>query len=476
MNKTLTTSRLAVLLLASGQTLAAAAADIFNGNTSFTTTGQSIWDSGAAFNYDYSQFFGTNYNTGSIVIDPPQVSGSIPVPVIADPTWSVDPYMTLSAAGLAGIQVGANVNGGSINANLDYNVNLAAPDVIRSGQYIALSGSAQRLASSAFNTNPVNASAYMDGRLTVNTNGYYRAVTGGTALTDGTYIARDGIPDINLTQEIAAVNRNGNGQLSVLGANVGGVGSSFDAYYGTITAGDPRLTTGDNSNDGVLSATGNTTLLTASLDVDAALTGGSPVTGLHINPNLGPDVIFNFGYDVAAFNAGLALGLAQRFDVDSSLMVTLHFSNLVIAEDGSLVDQLTGSIDSMPLFALQGRDVMITPEFWVSASLTNNTDLTFTGSLDLAVLQGQAQFIIDVDNVLYSYHNTVVNRSAGPIYGWGDTYNLGSINVLDSTFDLGGFNSWMGTAFQVTAVPLPAAAWLLVSGLLGLVGAAGRRR
>ena len=126
---------------------AAAQQKLLDTSASFATANQSIWGSGSAFNFNYNQFLGIDTNPAPLVIG--SGSGdtvSVAVPVIG--TYNINPYQQYDTDFRVGIEIGATVNSGSIDANLDYRLNLSAPDDLRTGERFSLTGTVTPLATS----------------------------------------------------------------------------------------------------------------------------------------------------------------------------------------------------------------------------------------------------------------------------------------------------------------------------------------
>jgi hypothetical protein len=479
-----------IRLLAIFLPLVAASADaqeIYSGSLNFATADQSLWSSGSAFTFNYDQFFGTTVNPAPNTFNPAKSSGGSGLGA-----WSVDPYFLFDTNLKMGIQVGADLTGGSINSNLDYNVAFNAPDTIVKGQAFSLSALSNQLGSSGFTTQSPNASAYVDGIVQMYLGGYMRFVTSGAMGSHDYRMGNKGFTDnntsntvyrtlinANLSPEIVSLNRvdaanpNGSGQLRVAGIDQGGVGSEYNVGPTTITAGDWRVAPTGTLNGGTIQGSDQTTLLTATLDVDQLATGGQPVLGTGVAHDWGV-IAVDLGYDAVDLKASLAMGLQQNLSLDSSLAVTLHFSDDVLV-NGVATKTLTGAMDALPDITLLTDSVTVTPEFSVDALLNNDTKLTFDGGLALTVLAAHAKASYDFNRLFSNYSGTVVNQNVGPFYSWSDGIPLFDIGVYNSSFALGGFQSIQGDSFVLSAVPEPENYALLLAGL-GLVGWRARRR
>lgn len=458
------------------------AGEVYRSTLDFASDNQSLWDSGSAFAFDYQQFFGKALDPAPYTINPGKASGGSGLGA-----WSVDPYFQIDTKFNAGIRVGADLGGGSIDSTLAYAVALAAPDVIVKGRAFSLSATANRLTGSGFVTQAPDASAYVDGIIEAYLGSYMRFVTTG-AMGDHDYrqgtkgftdndtanVPSKTVLDTKLAPEIVSFNRDGMGQLKVVGIDKGGVGSQYTFGATTITAGDWRVAPAGTLDAGAIKASAKTTLLTATLDVDQLATGGAPVLGTGVQHDWGV-IAVDMGYDVLDLKASLAMGLQQDLTLDSGLIVRLDFSDDVMV-GGIRTRTLTGAIDALPEIALTSDAVTVTPRFLVDAKLNNATKLTFDGGLGLTILAAHANATYDFTYFFTNYKGDIIaNQSYGPFYTWSDDIPLFDIPVYDQTFALGGFQTLQGDSFVLSAVPEPASSAMILAGL-ALLGWCGRHR
>lgn len=483
-----------LFLLAASLVVSPARAEqtLLDTSASFSTAGQSIWGTGEAFIFNYAKFVGLDadpapfeYGRGS--------GDTVTYPTLLG-DYKVNPYLLFDAKAKLGIEVGASVNSGSMDAKLDYSVNLKAPDKIRVGEGFSLSGSASQLTSSGFTTSPANASAYIDGILEAYLGAYARVeyIRPGVLSDEDLRLGNKGftkndtanrpyqtLANINEREEIIGINREASGVVRYLGGDdltdgdplydEVGAGSSVSLGPISLTAGNLNVIANGALVGDSLSGSGADTLATVTLDIDELLLG-SPVLGQGIAHDWGA-IDYDLGYDVLDVSAGLDINLQQSFTVASDLMVQLSFSDAVLIEGIGETNAYLGLFEHIPLITLLDPSVDVTATLLVDATLANETGLGFVGSLDTLFLEAHAEVGWDVAG------NTGSRAyGLGPYYDSSIPVDLGDISVYEDSFALTGFNVVDGFSFTLTAVPIPAAIWLFGSGLLGVlaIGACNR--
>lgn len=480
----------ALLLVTAYAAPALAQQSLVNTTTSFSTSNQSIWSSGNAFIYNFNQFVGIDsggYSTATI--------GSGSGDTVSAAGYKVNPYTTMRSAYRVGMDLGAEINGGSINANLDYNLSLFAPDTIKQGQQFSLTGSASKLNSSSFSTTATNASAYIDGVVDLDFDIYSRFEVdrpfplstqdlrlGNKGFTSGSSSNTPyySLVNIHKAQEVIGINRNQSGYIRHLGGQdftdgdllYDTVGSGDSVNYGPIsfTAGNWNVDANGNLVGTGLSGGNNETLVTATLDIDQLMIG-SAALGQGIAHDWGL-IDYDIGYDILNYEANLDIGLDQQFELMDTMMITLTFSDDVEIEGVGVTDTYTGLLSSIPDITLLSNSVDVHSVFFLEAFLHNTTGLSFDGSFDMTLLE--AWLVANYDFLGLASGN-VVNKHIGPAYDASTPFDLGQITVYDDQFLLAGFQAYDGGTFTLSAVPVPAAAWLFGSALLGLA-TIGRRR
>lgn len=419
----------------------------------FASAGQSMWASGSSFVYDWGRDFTVGADTGSLEINPPPVSGS---------GVTVDTRFAVSAAATLGVGVGFGLDSGTVNAFLDYDVALRAPTSAVAGQFFSIEAQATMRPGSELRSVSPTAYAHLDGILAVSNNLFAEArvdCSSATALfggiSRGTFQHRSyPLVSVNLRETLFGFNPGGDGRLYWKGQDVGGVGQVITigsplAPAAEITVGDWRINTVDTGADGRLIAQGSTTLFTALLDVDASLTGGSPVTGAGIDVSMSRNIRLSTGYDVIDFDSVYELGYSQRFEVLPDVLVQLDFSRPVTVRwpDGS-TGQATRvgpvPLDALPQIGVPVGQVVVTPTYLMDAELRNDTDLVM--DLDFAAAVARGWFNFRFDSGVY---DTSVRRDFGPLWSRGWAIPTPTVGVYDQTFELGGFNTVRGAPFTI---------------------------
>jgi len=104
-------------------------------------------------------------------------------------------------------------------------------------------------------------------------------------------------------------------------------------------------------------------------------------------------------------------------------------------------------------------------------TFTLNPDGSTTRVTTSGNLSSRGMYLDDLGNVQYAGVLLKVSDASTKIYG--PNFATGASLNEDSAF--GNFGVFMVREYEVSTVPVPAAAWLMLSGLLGLVGVARRK-
>jgi len=465
---------------------------LFDDTASYTFVDRSMWGPGSAFVFDYTQFVGIDTNPAPLVIG----AGSgdrVEVDTFLG-TYSLDPYFQFDTDFKLGVELGASIDSGSLDGNLDYAVSLKAPDQIQVGQAFALTGSATALGSSSFVTRAPTAQAYVDGVLEAYVGGYarfdyvapgvladhdYRWGNRGFTDNNTSNAPYATVANINERQELIGVNRDQSGVVRYF-APTGdpfdgdllfdqvGKGSSVSLGALSLTAGNIDVVANGALAGGRVIGAGQDTLASMVLDIDHLLLG-TPALGLSLGHDWGI-IDYDLGYDVVDLDAGLDILLQQDFAIEGQVLIDLVFSAGVMLDGIGVVDHYRGPIDAIPLMTLLSDAVDVDASVLVEAILSNDTSLGFVGSLETTLLEAWATIGYDISGSSGSR-----GVGVGPVYEDLEQISLGDISVFDDSFSLG--EAPIGTwSFQLVAVPEPGAATLFALGLLGLAVCGNRRR
>lgn len=422
----------------------------------FTSIEQSMWASGAGFVYDFAQDYTVGAETGSLGINPGPVSGS---------GVTVDTRFAVSAVAELGVGVGFGLDSGTVDASLLYDIDMTAPTFVRGGGFFDLEFQASLLPSSQLITRSPDAYANLDAIFAVSNNLFAEAIVSCSAATAilggierGTFQHRSyPLIDIDLRETLFGFNPDGDGRFYWKGADVGGVGQVITigsplAPAAEITVGDWRIDAqGGVSGPDRLAAQGEITMLTALIDVDASITGGSVATGAGIRVGMSDNIVLDTGYDVIDFDNIYQIGYRQAFELNAGVLVTLDFSRPVDLRwpDGTITSGTrVGPLPlvDVPQVRVGTGEVAIRPMYTLAAELANDTDLTF--DVDFEAQAARGNFDFEFDSLIY---DTSVSRSFGPLWSRGWQVANPTIDVYAQRFPLGGFAPVAGEAVNVVS-------------------------
>jgi len=421
--------------------LPAAAQVVDSGTLNFQTSGQSMWGSGSAFNFSASPtLFDLNLN-GSTTAGIGSTGGC---------PFCLGASLTASTSGDFGLGANVNVNGGTVDATVPVDVTIGFP-----GSLVAPSTPINLTSSALFGTGSLT-TASPSIQASANTFGSIGASLSGTACavacTSGTIVS---VGPLNLGTTLFSIDSKTTPPQTISlfpGVDLN-VGLPFVATSGTggpapfppplsiSASGGPSNFLGVNAN--------LTNLLTSAL-------GLPPLSG---SGSLGP---LNASYNILTVSAGLNLGATQAFNLSATPLVAYK-----VVEVGAGGTNFTTS--AMPVgtpfnFSLLGGvSAFITPEYFLSADLMNNTGLALSASAGLSAL-GASLGVSGLGSF-----------SIGPVINLSQNFPITSLSVYDNTFGLGGWNMFEGKTFEITATPEPGTLLLLGSGALALARGLRRR-
>ena len=399
-------------------------ADTSSYGGTFSTSGQSIWDSGAAFAKNYTASVGTGFNAH------PSIGTGIGCAWLAG-CWGAE--ASLHLVGNIGLNLGVHVDSGSVDATMPFTATIDYPHAVAYGSSFTPSA-AIGMGPGTFSTTAPSVGAFAD--LT----GHIYAGGSAQICVYDCWGASGTIVNAGFTAELAAFNRNNDGQLRILGDNVPLSGSLGPTEW-TFTL------PGGATGSGTTALTGHvsTDVVQAGLDVAGLV---ADALGVPISGSLGGII----DWSLISASATLDTYLDQAFRLNPNVVVNLH-----VVETGQdvfcTVDTGCGAISAL----YGGHYLTIQPLFLMDATFRNDTGLTFAPGYDISLLSAGISGI----------------GSIGPAFQWANNYPLPPVSLYSNAFDLQGFNVVQGQSFTVEilaqdSVPEPASLTLLGSGIITL--------
>jgi hypothetical protein len=441
------TSFISVCVLTTGLLAALpAAANTQNDSLTFQTSGQSMWSTGNAFNFNASPTLFNiplNGDTGAVGIGCTSFN-LFTCPIVTGAT--VDG--TLS--GNFGVGANVNVNGGTVSATVPVNVTLGFPSLIANNTPINITSSGM------FGVGTL-ATASPSIQASVNTFGSLSAGITGTACllgacTSGTIVS---VGPANLGTQLFSIDSRTTPPQTIslfpgVDLNVGLPFVATNGAAGPQTFPPPLSIPSSGGPSNFLGLNANVTnLITTAL-------GLPPLNG---SASLGP---LNASYNLLTISAGLSLGATQAFNLSATPLVAYN-----VAEVGANAQNFTTGMMTVGTpfsFSLPGGVTMadVTPIYFMSADLMNNTGLALSASAALTALGAS----LGVDGL---------NFSIGPLVDLNTSFPIANFSVFNDTFALEGWNVIQGQTFQITATPEPGSFLLLGTGILALARGLRRR-
>lgn len=479
---------------------------VFRNDFVFSTDDQSMWGSGDATVFDWNAFFGTDWSERESVTltrgrdvrvpnPTPDPLGILPntIKVGTSPT---DATFGLRSDGRVGFDVGFFFDSGSVDAfqAADVTIDLNLADGAEVGDTAALT-TRLNLGDGGFSTNFPEVRAYLDQVFELSF-GVFGDVDGRFVPTSAASLIGVGprsfgparfdetLIDIDPRIEIAALNRDGDGEIRVIGGTPG------DFQFGeeiAVDVGPPKVpfainvanlrvflpdleTQGVSQGDGYAGA-GRTEVFRTVVDLDgvATLASSGAVPPLETTLKL-PDrtsgaltLKTDFFYNTIDVEAGPSFPIEQRFDWTPEIETRFRFdAPVTVRLDGTLT-QLTETawFDDVPAFdiVLGDQPVAATAEHRLANSFRNETALALDFVFELTALEARADLLAEIDlRKLIGQSGTLAipfSIGIGPLLD--ETFPIAtglSDPIFTETFELGGF-AVATTPFVIPAGQVP---------------------
>lgn len=432
----------------------------------FNALNQNMWGPGNASEVVWSRSFNTTWNKSTSVGGIVGSLGEVcfPNPFGEDPCVGTDTrtgaLLAAQTNGTIGVNLNARATAGSVDVRYggQASVTASATQINPGGTLTLSSGFAIDPLATSFNSEFATLEASADLRFDV----FARATARACAIGFGCTSAGGTIMDVNKTLELAALNRDGDGVLRVLGVEQP---LSVSAGPVDVEAHLPSLETTGTLNDGDLAASGAQDLLEIGVDVPNVVANA-------ILPGSGYLLSGEFGgfldYSVFSSSIGPTLGMAQNFLFDATPMVRLAFSSPVQQIIGGIAQAATTSItfrlgDAIDVTS-DFSDLEIIPFYFLQNTLQVITSATarLDASIELLSLSADMPF-------------GLADLSLGPVFADDWSTPSASFTVDERRFAMD-FGQVQGGALNVTSTPEPGTIVLMATGLAGLALAARRRR
>jgi len=348
-----------------------AAADTQNNALTFQTSGQSMWSTGNAFNFSASPtLFDLNLN-GSTTAGIGSTSGC---------PFCLGASITASTSGDFGVGANLNVNGGNVSATVPVNVTLGFPSLVPNATPFNITSSGMFGVGTLSTASPsIQASASLFAN---NVSGSIGISGFGNIVSLGPFSGNVNLFSINsaTTPLNTTINLAAGVDLNVgvpFVATSGAAGpQGFPPPLSISSSGGPSNFLGLNANlTNMVAAALGLPPLSASTDLGPCLFGVCAGSA---------------SYNLLTISAGLNLGATQAFNLSATPLVAYN-----VTEFGANAQNFTTGMMAVGTpFSLSLPDGVtmadITPTYFLSADLMNQTDLALSASAALSAIGGCA--------------------------------------------------------------------------------------
>lgn len=499
----------------------------YTAELNFETSGQSMWNTGSSYRLDETVFYGAEWTNERIEVGEilgsrnAEVTPEVCVLGACIPATHADTRTgieaTMRTSGKVGFEFGAKIDSGSVNAQVSFAADLAVPNSnnLAAGEFVQLNPnstfSGTQSLQTTFPSIELNANLvlgatanfgikgcllfagcksassstlgfepYTQELISLNKYGEGSIELLGGAVDSSTLLtlvslASGGVPTLPASPDPADPTPPGAGEIIVDAANgfpvsidipaAGGI-PAISSNLGNITLYLPQPDTsgGLDNATGTLKSSGQDDLVDFTVDVDNVIaTYGFGTPGaLGGSVNLGS--LASVDYELINVELGPQIDLRQEFELTPTLMVDLFFDNPVVVAGIGTVTELKNQVwDNLAEMSFFNGKTTISPEFWLSAPLTNTTLLDVDINMLIDLLSADITYDIPFpfENITGTFELGIGNIFDGRA----DLFS--SPPLFNQSFELTGFNRILGQSFFVS-VPEPATLLLLATGLLGI--------
>ena len=361
-----------------------------------------------------------------------------------------------SIDGRVGLEMGIQIDSGSVDATVSYQASLDIPDTtgLVLGSTINFNPSSQLAGTNNLNTSFANLELSVDAVMELSGN-----VTAEACLVPSGCVTGSTPFDIAERAPILSFNADGEGGIEILGVAPSALNIPIPDGFPveldvagladvTLHLPQPNASGGLDPTTGTLKARGQDDLLDMILDVDNIVATAAGVPGLFGGdlPSLeiGALEVGTFGFDIINLGMGPTIDLVQDFELDPTLWVNLAFDTDVEI-GGELVTEFTSMWDLLPEITFLSSQTTVTPTFFLDVDLLSRTLLDF--DLD---------FIIDLLQITYDFPllEPVIGDASNGTLGIGNVLSQGidlfeSPDLYSLLFDLQGFDLQIGDSFVI---------------------------